>query len=156
VLDDRGSSLVDLYDSREDVVTTGEFVIKGLATVEDLSTLLLDFFKTLGVDLDGVLAVEGSAKGLAIKRVTDGDTGVSLDKLFDDGVEDLFVDEESSKTGTSLTTGTDSREQTALNGHFEVSVFEDGNGIVTTEFEDTLSESFSNLLGDSSTNLMMI
>jgi len=62
------------------------------------------------------------------------------------------VDHESSQTGASLSASTDSREQAALHSHVDISVFKDNDGVVTSEFEEGLSESFTNLLGNSLTN----
>jgi len=52
-----------------------------------------------------------------------------------------------------LTASTDSREQAALNSHIDISIFEDDDGVVSSEFKEDLAESFTDLLLNSLTNL---
>lgn len=62
---------VDGHDSGFDEETLP--VLEGLTSVEDLTTLFLNFLNTLLIILDGGLSVEGSTEGTLLERITDLD-----------------------------------------------------------------------------------
>ena len=128
---------------------TSSFVLREvLATDEDLAALSSSLLDGVEVLVDGHLIVEGTNEVALDSGVTDLELLVEFDKLGEEVVVDLFVEAEAAEGGAALTTGTDGTEEDGVHGHLEVSIFEDDEGVVTTEFEDALAEAASDFLVD--------
>lgn len=90
------------------------FTLHDIATIEDLTTLLLDLLNTFLVLGDTILGVERSKESLGVERITHLNGFVSRDHSIHELVMDAFVQEDSSHGGASLASSTNTGEDTCL------------------------------------------
>lgn len=132
---------IDLDDCREHVVSV--HALNLLTSVKDLASLFLDFLDAIQVVLEASLGVEGTQEGIWVKRVAHlvVELRVCLYHALHEGVVVRFVDESPALGGASLAASSDSTENSGSEGKFYVCIRHNNCGVVSTKFENGLSES---------------
>lgn len=132
--------VVDFHNGWQDIVAI--HVIERFSTIENLSSLLLDFLDTIEIVLYAPLGVEWTKQCVVVEWVAHSflEGWVSFHHSSNEVIIDIFVDEKTSQCCASLSTSSNSTEDRALQSKLLITIWHDNGGIVASKFEDRLSK----------------
>lgn len=130
----------DFHDRWQDIVAI--HIVEHFAAVQDLSSLLLNFFQTITVHLDALLGVKRSQQGIVIEWVTHAllKGWIGLDHASNEIVIDILVNKQSSQRRAPLSTRAHRSKDRTLEGKLQITVRHDNCRIVTSKLEDRFTE----------------